>query len=193
MCFSDRICAFLLGTLWVDRKSKPEKKQVVKKIIDLLNKGADFVIFPEGTWNLTPSKPMLPLYWGIIDIARKSGKPIIPLVLEYTSDKCYVAFGKPMTINATDKKSVKSQELNDKFATMKWKIWERFQDTGYDTLEEWNKEVSYRLATYSKLDIKYETSVIRKEFDNIEVVFKHLSFIQPNIHNAFLFNKRNHD
>ena len=37
-------------------------------MVDLLNNGANLIMFPEDTWNLTPSKPMLSLYWGIIDI-----------------------------------------------------------------------------------------------------------------------------
>ena len=158
----DRIAFHLLGTVWVDRKSKEDKKKSVSKMVALLNNGANLIMFPEGTWNLTPSKPMLPLYWGIIDISRSTQKPIVPIVLEYTKDKCYVAFGDPISISQKDDKGKKINDLADVFATLKWSIWEKYDDTGYDTLNDWENEVKRRLEEYPKLDIEYETSVIRK-------------------------------
>lgn len=188
----DRLAFILNGAVWVDRKSRKDKNISVAKMIKLLCDGANLVIFPEGTWNLTPSKPMLPLYWGVIDIAKFSCKPIIPMVLEYTDKKCYVAFGESMTIYPNDDKGDKISELNDQFSTLKWTIWEKFPDTGCNTLDEWNAEVKKRLSEYPKLDYKYETSVIRKEYDGAEDVFGHLNELTPGRNNAFLFNKRNH-
>ncbi len=188
----DRLAFILNGTVWVDRKSREDKKNSVAKMIKLLCNGANLVIFPEGTWNLTPSKPMLPLYWGVIDIARASGRPIVPIILEYTDEKCYVAFGESMQISPTDDKGEKISELKDRFATLKWSIWEQFPDTGYNTAKEWQAEVHKRLAEYPKLDYEYEASVIRKEYDTVNEVFAHLDVLTPNSNTAFLYNKRNH-
>lgn len=186
----DRLAFILNGTVWVDRKSREDKKNSVAKMIKLLCNGANLVIFPEGTWNLTPSKPMLPLYWGIIDIAKASGRPIVPIILEYTEKNCYVAFGESMEISPADDKGEKISELNDRFATLKWSIWEQFSDTGCSTDKEWNAEVQKRLAEYPKLDYEYETSVIRKEYDTADEVFAHLNSITPNQTSAFLYNKK---
>lgn len=49
----------------------------------LLNTGKNLLIYQEGTWNMTPSKPMLPLNWGVIEFAKSASVPIIPLVAEY--------------------------------------------------------------------------------------------------------------
>ncbi len=190
--FIDRIAFWLNGTVWVDRKNRNDKKKATSKMIDLLKKGANLFMFPEGTWNLTPSKPMLPLYWGIIDIARNAKKPIVPLILEYTDKKCYVAFGSPMYISQDDNKGGKIKELADSMAALKWQIWEKYLDTGYNSEEEWKVEASRRVADYPKLDYEYECSVIRKEtfyFDD----FVDLDKIEPFSTNAFLFSKRNHD
>lgn len=159
---ADRVAFHLIGTIWVDRKSKEDKKKSVDKMIGLLNNGANLVIFPEGTWNLSPSKPVLPLYWGIIDIARQTGKPIVPVVLEYTREKVYVSFGKPMRICTNDDKTQKINDLSDTLAAMKWRIWERHSDTGSSNLKEWEQEVEHRLNEYPKLDYEYEQSVVRK-------------------------------
>ena len=79
----DKICLCLNGVIYVDRKDRKSKRNAKKVMIDYVLKGQNICMFPEGTWNLTPSKPMLPLYWGVIDIARNTGCSIIPLVLEY--------------------------------------------------------------------------------------------------------------
>lgn len=188
----DRLAFILNGAVWVDRKSRTDKNRAVAKMIKLLCNGANLVIFPEGTWNLTCSKPMLPLYWGIIDIAKVSGKSIIPVILEYTDDKCYVAFGERMQVLSNDDKGEKICELKDQFATLKWSIWEQFDDTGCYTADEWNAEAAKRLAEYPKTDCAYEATVVRKEYDTVEEVFGHLNRITPDRTNAFLFNKQNH-
>ena len=161
-------------------------------MIMVLRKGANLIIFPEGTWNLTPSKPMLPLYWGVIDIARYSGKPIIPVILEYTDKKCYVAFGSPMYISQGDDKGEKIKELSDIMAALKWQIWEKYRDTGCNTAAEWDNEAKKRVTNYPKLDYEYECSVIRKEVFTFEN-YVDLDRIEPSRTNAFLFSKRNHN
>ena len=191
--FIDRIAFWLNGTVWVDRKNRNDKKKATAKMIELLKKGANLVMFPEGTWNLTPSNPMLPLYWGVIDIARKSGRPIVPMILEYTDENCYVAFGQPMFISEKDDKGEKIRDLDDRFATLKWLVWEKYSDTGYNSAEEWETEARRRVADYPKLDYRYEKSVIRKEYISADEVFCHLKNIEPKLNNSHLFNKRNHD
>ncbi|MBR0540829.1 MAG: hypothetical protein IJK26_01325 [Clostridia bacterium] len=52
---------------------------------------------------------------------------------------------------------------------------------------EWLKK---QLATYKKLDYEYEMSVVRQEYVTHEQAFEHLKRIQPNLNNAFLWNKR---
>jgi len=158
----DRVAFVLNGAVWVDRKSREDKKLAVAKMIGILRNGANIIMFPEGTWNLTASKPMLPLYWGIIDIAKASERPIIPIILEYSVKYCYVAFGKPMYIMHGDDKGIKIEELNEQFSTLKWNIWEEYHDVGYDTVQEWEAEVQKRITEYPKLDYEYEKSVVRK-------------------------------
>lgn len=161
--FIDRISYGLLGVVWADRKKKRSKRKAVIKMKRLLNGGANVAIFPEATWNLAPSSPTLPLYWGVIDIARDTQKPIVPVVLEYVQDKvCYVSFGKVMNISPDDDKKERIDDLKEQFSTMKWEIWEKHPEVGFDTQEQWDNEIKRRLAEYPKLDYEYEQSVIRQ-------------------------------
>ena len=91
-----------------------------------LGRGKSLLIFPEGTWNLEPSKPMLPLFFGIIEIAQKTNVPIIPLCLEYVEDKCVIKYADVLTSRAGEDKLLQIENLRDTMATLKWEIWEMF-------------------------------------------------------------------
>ena len=67
----DRFGFMWSGTVWVDRKDKTSKAKSKEKLNKLLQKGKNICIFPEGTWNITPEKPMLPLYWGCYRFGTK--------------------------------------------------------------------------------------------------------------------------
>lgn len=161
----DRIFFSLNGSVWVDRKNKHDRGIAKEKVQQLLNSENSVVIFPEGTWNLTSSKPMLPLYWGIIDIARTTGKPIVPLVLEYKNETVIAKFGEKFFVEKDADKSREISRLADKMATLKWEIWEQSPVVERKALveNEWNLEVQKRLKEYPKIDFRYEMSCIRSE------------------------------
>lgn len=156
----DRICFRLNGVIYVDRKNRQSKSEAGKRIRKYLRKGGNICIFPEGTWNLTPSKPMLRLYWGVIEIARETGIPIIPLVLEYRGHNCYAKWGGIVCVTPEDDKLDKIHELSDKMATLKWDIWEMLPIASRENIkeDEWIQEVEKRLAEYPYFDYEYEKS-----------------------------------
>lgn len=158
----DRICFRLNGVIYVDRKDKQSKNIAGKRIRKYLRKGCNICIFPEGTWNLTPSKLLLPLYWGIIEIARETGIPIIPLVLEYRERNCYVKWGEIFCVAPEDDKQDKINELSDKMASLKWDIWEIFPVVSRKNIKEneWMQEIKKRLAEYPYFDYEYERSCV---------------------------------
>ena len=69
----DRLVFILNGVVWVDRKDKSSKNASKEKMHAVLKKGKSLCVFPEGTWNLRPSLPVLPLYWGIVDVIYHQG------------------------------------------------------------------------------------------------------------------------
>lgn len=160
----DRIFFFLNGVVYVDRKDKKNKKKSSEKMLQLLQEGKSLLICPEGTWNLTPSKPMLPLNWGIITLAKQTGVPIIPLIMEYYPDCCYAKFGAQLYINQDMDKQEGIELLEEEMATLKWDIWERFpvQKRTDDMKAEFEEMIQNRVAAYPKFDLKYEMSVVRK-------------------------------
>lgn len=161
---TDRIGVILNGTVWVDRKSKKSRNAVKEKLKRLLGRGKNILIFPEGTWNLTPSTPVLPLYWGIIEIAQYMNVPVVPMCLEYRADECFVKYGEPIYIAKECDKDRQIQELRDVFATLKWDIWDMFSVEKRSEIADdyWEREVTKRLNEYKLLDYEYEMSCVRK-------------------------------
>lgn len=165
----DRICFYINGVIYVDRKDGQSRRKTKKKLSDYILNGQNICMFPEGTWNLTPSKPMLPLYWGIIDIARTTGRPIVPIVLEYRDRDCYVKWGAPFYVLSKDSKQSKIDELSNQMATLKWEIWESFPVISRECVNrgDWSIEVKKRIAEYPRLNYEYEKSCIRTSTKNI--------------------------
>ena len=59
----------LNGCVYVDRKSKKSTANAFEQCVEGVKSGYNMVVFPESTWNLTKSLPVLPRYWGDVKIA----------------------------------------------------------------------------------------------------------------------------
>lgn len=160
----DRIVFFLNGTVWVDRKDKASKASSKGKMENVLRKGNSLCIFPEGTWNLHPSLPVLPLYWGIVDVVKSSGVPIVPMCFEYHGKECCIKYGEPVEVSEEDDKAEVINKLRDILATLKWEIWETFPAERREDITDgdWESEIKRRLNEYRMLDYAYEMSCVRE-------------------------------
>lgn len=160
----DRIVFCLNGAVWVDRKDKSSKMSSKKKMKAVLNKGNSLCIFPEGTWNLRPSLPVLPLYWGIVDVAKSTGLPVVPMSFEYRGKECFVKYGEAFAVSGEEDKVEVINRLRDTFATLKWEMWEGFPRERRSDISSdyWEEEIKRRLREYKKLDYEYEMSCVRE-------------------------------
>ena len=192
--FSDWLYFMLNGVIFVDRKDKEDLAASKKAMSAYLNKGRSIVMFPEGTWNLTENQLMLPMKWGIIDIARETGAQIIPTVLEYDREqkKCFVRFGEPMVFSPEDNKADAISALRDTLAAMRWTFWERngtFSRRELDMDAE-RKKLFYSVEEYPPIDWEYESSCIYHPYTDPEDAFAHLDKLIPCKENAFLLQER---
>lgn len=139
----------LNGVDWVSRGNEKSrflaKEATIRRTINELM----YMYLPEGTWNMTESDPMLPFNWGIIDAAQKSGLPIVPVVLEYTEEVCYVKIAKPIYVSIFDDKLEAIDKLRYKMSTMRWYVWETLS---MDMLTREQEEHKYLLE---KLGMKF--------------------------------------
>ncbi|MEG2322377.1 MAG: lysophospholipid acyltransferase family protein [Bacilli bacterium] len=189
-----KILFYLNGVIFVRRKDKQNRSQAKTKLIDHLYKGDNVLIFPEGTWNLSENKIMLPLNWGIIDVSIKTGVPIIPIIMEYTDDGCYVNIGEKFIPNLSETKKEQIGQLSDIMASLRWEIWEQLPtiDDSKKQKDQYKKNIDKVLKEYPKLDYSFEQTIIRKTADNYDEVFDHLKHLSYTKNNAFLLGKYNH-
>ena len=73
--------ASLLGTIWVDRKSKDSRRATRASVRNRLQEGMGIVIFPEGTTYKGPE--LLDYRPGMFYTCAEERFPIVPVALEY--------------------------------------------------------------------------------------------------------------
>ncbi len=191
---ADLLYFILNGVIFADRKDKEDMAASKQAMITYLKKGRSVIMFPEGTWNLTENQLMLPMKWGIIDIAKEVGAQIVVVVLEYDRErkKCYVRFGEPMIFTSEGNKAEAVSRLRDAMATMRWEFWERkgvFSRAKLDMDTE-RRTLFYSVAEYPPIDWKYESSCIYHPYTDPAEGFAYLDRLIPCRENMFLFQKR---
>ena len=193
LAFIDWIFFILNGVIWVDRKNKADMAASKEGLVVYLKKGRSVLWFPEGTWNLTANQLMMPMKWGVIDVARQSDAQIIPAVMDYDREKmvCSVKFGTPVSGPDLENKSEAIRDLRDTMATLRWELMcdRPVLHRADITLEQLEEEMYRVIDEYPPLDWEYESSCIYQPHTAPEEVFAHLEKLQPCRKNAFLLRK----
>jgi len=189
----------LNGVFYFNEKDKNDRKAVSKKMIDHLKDNGNLMYFIEGTWNLSPNLPMLPCYWGIVDIAKKGNAIIVPVAAEQYGKKFVINIGENFDMNlfgdSLEDKSLAIDTLRDTLASLKWEIWESVSRLNRKdvTGDEWDKYVSDRYSEWPYFNDEYIANLIYKPKGVVtnEEAYAHIKKLVPKKENAFLFNKRN--
>ena len=185
------------GVIYVDRDDKEWRTRAKQEMITHLQNGGNIMMYPEGTWNLSPNLPMLPLFRGVADIAKETNATIIPFAQEIDDKNkiYYVKIGEP--IYPTEEPLSMLEDLRSQMAEMKWSLIEElpFCKADYDKdklYSEWDKYIEKRLSECSYYTFELSWKYARKEKWQIEreQIQADLSAIKPTMRNAFLFNKR---
>ena len=180
---------WLNGVVWVSRTDKAQRARAKREAVALLQKGCSLLVFPEGTWNLSPAKPMLPMRWGAVSMAKAAGAPIVPLALEYAPGVCRALVGEALTVSPDASDATACEALRDSMATLRW------EQYGCKA----RREITRRDYDAYVLDRVRELPVLTKEqieaqvyparLENAEA-FAHLDAIAYKADAAFLWNKR---
>lgn len=122
----DGLFLALNGVLYFNEKDRADRHDVKDRMIQILKGGGNIMYFPEGTWNLSPCLPVLPLYRGIIDVALDAHAIIIPVAIEQYGKQFVVKIGSnfdPQTYGKHGKAEALAT-LRNRMAELKWEIWE---------------------------------------------------------------------
>ena len=128
---SESIDGFFLslnGVLYFNHLDKNDRKQISERMISTLKAGDNLMYFPEGAWNMSPNLPMLPCFWGIIDVTKRGRADIIPVAIEQYGKHFKINIGSNINLNnyngTVESKTECILLLRDCLATLKREIWE---------------------------------------------------------------------
>lgn len=144
-------------------------------MIHILLKGHCIWYFPEGTWNMSPNKLHLPMSYGFLEIAKKSGAPVVPVATEFTRDtstekeritKIHIRYGKPIYVSLSDDLGEKLEEYLEALSTLRWEL---IEAKGLHSRKNMSNEdyVNYLKGVYNALDMK-NPKLSGKEMGDIE-------------------------
>lgn len=187
----------LNGVFYFNETEKSDRKAVTEKMTALLQEGGNLMYFPEGTWNLTPNLPVLPCYWGIVEIARQGNAVIVPVAAEQYGKRFEVNIGRNFDMmeygSSAQEKSRAISDLRDALATLKWEIWEKHHQKRQEILDgEWSDYQKERFREWPYFNLEYIDGLIYKPKGIIssEQAFSHLRTLCPSRENAFLLRKQ---
>lgn len=128
-----KLLLLINGVIFIKRDSKESRYLATVEMEKALAKGKSINLYPEATWNCTPSKLHLPFNVGMMRMAKRMNVPVIPVVQEYTYDETkldgkshvksvHIAFGEPVYVKTEDDVFEKLNEFDEKFSTIRWNL-----------------------------------------------------------------------
>lgn len=168
--------SWLNGMIVFDVLSKKERRELLPKMERVL-KTQSVLIFPEGSHNYDLNKLIKPLYDGPINLALRTGKKIVPIVMvkDYENKVAYIDVENPIDVKklnlrvqdyypgreVNEKYRIKSMSsyLRDQMATAVYNMMERYltplKRSDYEDLEKCFIEF-YTKDTFQKLNWKHD-------------------------------------
>lgn len=116
----------LNGVIPLETADREDRKIAYNKSIELLRKGGNLLIYPEGAWNVTPNSVVMKIFTGTVRLAKETGAEIVPIGVEQYGNDFYFNIGENYSIPYNSDKSITyyNDELREKLATLKWEIME---------------------------------------------------------------------
>ena len=114
----------LNGVIPLETNDKEDRKIAFNRSIELLNKGGNLLIYPEGAWNVSPNLIVMKIFNGTVRIAKETGAEIIPIAVGQYGKTFYFNIGKNYGISKDSETPVQelTNDLRDKLVTLKWDI-----------------------------------------------------------------------
>lgn len=114
----------LNGVIPLETTDKKDRKIAYSRAIELLNKGGNLLIYPEGAWNVSPNLVVMKIFTGTVRMAQDTGAEIIPIAVEQYGDTFYFNIGENYKVSKESGLSINeiNNQLRNKLATLKWEI-----------------------------------------------------------------------
>ena len=191
---------WLNGVILVNREDKESRAASKEKMKAALAKGVSVLMYPEGTWNVSPNKLIAGIFPGVYDVAKEAGVKVVPVATHRSDGMVYSLRGKALDITKHER-AKGLQILRDKMATMKWKLYEHVGIKRRSTLPEgkeadayWEKYIHALKAEVPHFEHELEEKAIFRHKGEAlyDEVFSFMDKLLPHHGTAFLFNKRHY-
>lgn len=166
----DGVSAYLTGSILCNRKVAANRKLAAAKAAQTLKLGKSLIMFPEGVWNKTPNRLLLPLFPGVYRLCRETGAKVVPIV-HYIRDThnpspenvIHTVVDEPIRLDHLPEKEALTR-LRDIMGTWLYLMMERY---GQSTREKelagfpnakaaWEHELAERTGTVAYYDKEIE-------------------------------------
>ena len=185
------------GVIPLETKNKIDRKIAYNRAIELLNKGGNLLIYPEGAWNVSPNELVMKTFPGTVRMAKETGVDIVPIAVEQYDKTFYFNIGENIKIEKTTQESEKelNLKLRDKLATLKWELLKnqpKLQKKDIPSIENFQSEIiercnyGYGFSLEDALSESFHDKTITSE----EEVFSFLDNIELKKENAFLAKQK---
>ncbi len=189
----------LNGVIPLETTDREDRKIAYQKSTELLRKGGNLLIYPEGAWNVTPNLVVMKTFTGTVRLAMETGVEIIPIAMEQYGKTFYINIGENYSVSNEPDANIDflNSDLRNKLATLKWEIMER-QPAGKRESVPTDYLHTFQTEIVNRCNYGYGFSLedaIKESFHDKSIiltndVFAHLGGLLPCPENAFLFNKR---
>lgn len=187
----------LNGVIYFNENVKEDRRSATERMIRLLQEGGNLMYFPEGTWNLTPNLPVLPCYWGIVDIAKQGGAVVVPVAAEQYGRHFKINIGENFDMSkygaGVEEKARAIKDLRDVLAALKYEIWETVSVKREElAADEWDNYVEERFSEWPYFNQQYIWGLIYKPkgVTSPQEAFAYKKKLIPSKANAFLLRER---
>ena len=148
----DYLAMTLKGAIIVNRADKQDRAKSLHKMVDLLRKGEDVLVFPEGAWNMTPNLLVQNISWGILEAAELANANIVPVAVDFTGKDYCVIIGENFNYSACASKHEAIYDLRDAMATLTWELLTTKQPATRENLNDtyWLEHIQREFARVPK-------------------------------------------
>ena len=189
----------LNGVIPLETTDKDDRKIAYSRAIELIKKGGNLLIYPEGAWNVSPNLLVMKIFTGTVRMAQETGVEIVPIACEQYGDTFYFSVGENYSIPKDSEKTAQelTDELRDKLTTLKWDILEsqpmlKRKDVPDDYLDTFQKEIvdrcnyGYGFSLQDALNESFHDKNITTEVE----VNSFMEDLELNHNNAFLAKEK---
>ena len=195
----DNLAGWLNGVILVDREDKDSRAASKEKMKAALAKGTSVLMYPEGTWNISPNQIIAGIFPGVYDVAKEAGGvKVVPIATHRSHGVVYSIRGAAFDITKYERQEG-LRILRDKMASKKWRLFERAGITKRSGLPKgkaadlyWQQYIHHLKAEVPHFEHELEEkSIFRQKGEAIyDEVFGFMDRIIPHHGTAFLFNKQ---